>query len=88
MGGLAELGGLVKRSMRIAGRRTSLALEPQFWSELEARARSRGCSLPELIETIDKQRRQHAPEASLASGVRVFALLNRLGPAHAELRWR
>jgi predicted DNA-binding ribbon-helix-helix protein len=65
---------LVKRSMRIEGRRTSVALEPQFWAELERLARTRGVSLPTLLAQIDKQ---SAPESTLASAARVFALLNR-----------
>jgi predicted DNA-binding ribbon-helix-helix protein len=64
--------------MRIAGHRTSLALEQEFWSGLEKIARSRGTSLPMLIASIDAQRAQRTPDASLASAVRVFVLENRL----------
>lgn len=71
-------GGLQKRSMRIAGHRTSLALEQEFWSALERIARDRNVSLPVLIASIDEHRAQNAPEASLASAVRVFVLENRL----------
>ena len=71
-------GALQKRSMRIAGHRTSLALEPQFWAALERIARERPASLPALIAQIDAQRAREAPEASLASAVRVFVLENRL----------
>jgi predicted DNA-binding ribbon-helix-helix protein len=71
-------GALQKRSMRIAGHRTSLALEPQFWSALERIARERGASMPLLIASIDERRGKDAPEASLASAVRVFVLENRV----------
>jgi predicted DNA-binding ribbon-helix-helix protein len=71
-------GALQKRSMRIAGHRTSLALEPQFWAALERIARERSASLPVLIATIDERRARDAPEASLASAVRVFVLENRV----------
>lgn len=71
-------GALQKRSMRIAGHRTSLALEPQFWTALERIARERGSSLPVLIAGIDERRAKDAPEASLASAVRVFVLENRV----------
>lgn len=64
--------------MRIAGHRTSLALELEFWSGLEKIARSRDMSLPMLIATIDEQRAQKSPDASLASAVRVFVLENRV----------
>jgi predicted DNA-binding ribbon-helix-helix protein len=71
-------GALQKRSMRIAGHRTSLALEPQFWAALEKIARERAASLPSLIAGIDERRAKDAPEASLASAVRVFVLENRV----------
>ena len=71
-------GALQKRSMRIAGHRTSLALEPQFWSALEMIARQRSSSLPSLIASIDEGRAKDTPEASLASAVRVYVLQNRL----------
>lgn len=71
-------GALQKRSMRIAGHRTSLALESEFWNGLENIARARATSLPMLIATIDETRGKSAPDASLASAVRVFVLQNRL----------
>ncbi len=71
-------GGLQKRSMRIAGHRTSLALEHEFWSALEKIARARNASIPQLIASVDEQRGKRAPDASLASAVRVFVLENRL----------
>jgi predicted DNA-binding ribbon-helix-helix protein len=69
---------LKKRSMRIAGHRTSLALEPEFWSALERIARARALTLPVLIASIDEVRAKETPEASLASAVRVFVLENRV----------
>lgn len=71
-------GALQKRSMRIAGHRTSLALEKEFWSGLETIARARNQSLPTLIAAIDEVRGQATPDASLASAVRVFVLENKL----------
>lgn len=71
-------GALRKRSMRLAGHRTSLALEDEFWAALENIARARGSSLPVLIAGIDEVRAQQAPEASLASAVRVYVLANRV----------
>lgn len=71
-------GGLQKRSMRIAGHRTSLALEQEFWSALESIARARAVSMPVLIATIDERRGKSTPDASLASAVRVFVLQNRI----------
>lgn len=71
-------GALKKRSMRIAGHRTSLALEPEFWAGLERIARARSQTLPVLIAAIDERRARETPEASLASAVRVFVLENRI----------
>jgi predicted DNA-binding ribbon-helix-helix protein len=71
-------GALRKRSMRIAGHRTSLALEPEFWAALERIARARAMTLPVLIASIDESRAKDTPEASLASAVRVFVLENRI----------
>lgn len=71
-------GALQKRSMRIAGHRTSIALEAEFWQALEMVARARGVSLPSLIASIDEQRASGSPDASLASAVRVYVLQNRI----------
>lgn len=61
---------MLKRSLTIAGHRTSIALEPQFWDALDALALDRGVSLPELIRNIDEKR----SEANLSSALRVAAL--------------
>lgn len=71
-------GALQKRSMRIAGHRTSLALEQEFWAALERIAQARATSLPQMIAAIDEERAKRAPDASLASAVRVFVLENRV----------
>jgi len=71
-------GALLKRSMRIAGHRTSLALEHEFWAALERIARARSQTLPVLIASIDETRGKSSPDASLASAVRVFVLENRV----------
>lgn len=71
-------GALQKRSMRIAGHRTSIALEAEFWRALEQLAATRGSSMPTLIASIDERRASNAPEASLASAVRVYVLQNKI----------
>jgi predicted DNA-binding ribbon-helix-helix protein len=62
--------GLRKRSISLAGHATSLALEPEFWSILEAMAGAAGTSLAALIGRIDS-RRGGRP---LASACRLAAL--------------
>jgi predicted DNA-binding ribbon-helix-helix protein len=59
-----------KRSLTIAGHRTSIALEPEFWAGLEALAAKRGLRLTALIEAIDRERQ--AP--NLSSALRVAVL--------------
>lgn len=62
---------LVKRSFSLAGHRTSVALEPEFWKALEDAASQRGGSLAALVVEIDAAR---PPSRPLASALRVFAL--------------
>lgn len=59
-----------KRSLTIAGHRTSLALEAQFWEALETIAAERGMSLAQLVTSVDQTR----VEANLSSALRIFAL--------------
>jgi predicted DNA-binding ribbon-helix-helix protein len=61
---------LRKRSLQLAGHRTSIALEPEFWSVLEAMATARAASLAGLVLRIDAER----GERPLASACRVAAL--------------
>ncbi|HWJ88571.1 MAG TPA: ribbon-helix-helix domain-containing protein [Pelagibacterium sp.] len=59
-----------KRSLTIAGHRTSIALEPQFWDALDAIALARDVSLARLIAEIDETRET----ANLSSAIRVSVL--------------
>lgn len=61
---------MVKRSLTIAGHRTSIALEPEFWEGLEALAAGRGVKLVALIESIDRER----AGPNLSSALRVAVL--------------
>lgn len=67
---------MIKRSLTIAGQRTSIALEPEFWQALETLASDRDHNLTALVTLIDAGR-DPAEGESLASTLRVFALLNR-----------
>jgi predicted DNA-binding ribbon-helix-helix protein len=73
-GAIHSKGGLQKRSMRIAGHRTSVALEPEFWEAIETIARKESKTLPVLFALIDQERMEKTPDASLASAIRVYAL--------------
>lgn len=59
-----------KRSLSIAGHRTSIALEAEFWAGLETMAAARDLPLAALIREIDEGR--DAP--NLSSAVRVAVL--------------
>jgi predicted DNA-binding ribbon-helix-helix protein len=63
---------LRKRSFRLAGHRTSVALEPEFWAVLETVATRRAISLAALVAEVDAARTD--PALPLASALRVFAL--------------
>jgi len=66
------MGVLVKRSFTLAGHRTSVALEQEFWRVLAAIAAERRCSIAALVAEVDAAR---VPERPLASALRVHALL-------------
>ena len=61
---------VVKRSIVIAGHKTSVSLEDAFWSGLKDIAASRTMTLSELVATIDHDRRQ----GNLSSAIRLFVL--------------
>ncbi len=66
---------LEKRSLTLAGHRTSVALEPEFWAALEAHARA--LPLATLVAELDAAR---PPAQPLASALRLTALKNSTGP--------
>jgi predicted DNA-binding ribbon-helix-helix protein len=61
---------VVKRSIFLAGRKTSVSLEDEFWNALKKIANDRYVTLSELVSGIDKQR-QHG---NLSSALRLFVL--------------
>jgi len=65
-----EMARPVKRSVRIAGHRTSLSLEPQFWDVLKTMAIARHTSVSALIAMIDGSRQ----DTNLSSAVRIYVL--------------
>jgi predicted DNA-binding ribbon-helix-helix protein len=66
------LSSLIKRSFSLAGHRTSVALEIEFWEVLTRTAQTRGQSLSAMVAAVDAARE---PDRSLASALRVMALL-------------
>ena len=58
-----------KRSVVVAGHRTSVSLENVFWDHLRMMAKARRVSVNELVTEIDQSR-----DGSLSSAIRVFIL--------------
>jgi predicted DNA-binding ribbon-helix-helix protein len=61
---------IVKRSIVIAGHKTSVSLEDAFWSGLKEIVRAEGATLQETVAEIDETRRQ----GNLSSAIRLFVL--------------
>jgi predicted DNA-binding ribbon-helix-helix protein len=64
------MGRPVKRSFTIAGHRTSISLETEFWEALKAAAAAQGISVAKLIARIDDER----DGGGLSSAVRIWVL--------------
>ena len=66
-----------KRSVTIAGHRTSVSLEQAFWEALREIARKRGLSVAAIIAELDKANARLAGQsraANLSSALRVYVL--------------
>jgi predicted DNA-binding ribbon-helix-helix protein len=65
---------VIKRSIVIAGHKTSVSIEDAFWAALKDIAQSRRQSLAELIGSIDGARQIGNYTGNLSSAIRVFVL--------------
>jgi len=61
---------VIKRSIVIDGRKTSVSLEDAFWTELKNIAQVQRMTLSELVTKIDVTRKQ----SNLSSAIRQFVL--------------
>ena len=61
---------VAKRSIVLAGHKTSISLEDAFWLGLKDIASSRRTTLTDLINSIDTDREQ----GNLSSAIRLFVL--------------
>jgi predicted DNA-binding ribbon-helix-helix protein len=59
-----------KRSISIAGHRTSIALEDEFWILVEKISVEMDLSIPKLLELIENQKKSD----NLASAIRLYVL--------------
>ncbi len=61
---------IMKRSLRVGGKKTSVSLEAAFWDGLKEIAVNRNLTLSELVSGIDGKRFH----ANLSSAIRLFVL--------------
>jgi predicted DNA-binding ribbon-helix-helix protein len=61
---------VLKRSVVVAGLKTSVSLEEEFWKSLKEIAAERNMAVTELVGAIDAERNQ----ANLSSAIRLFVL--------------
>ena len=67
---------VVKRSIVIAGHKTSVSLEDQFWDALKEIAANRRSTLSEIVASIDSGRNQ----GNLSSAIRLYVLAHYRNP--------
>ncbi len=60
----------LKRSLTIAGHRTSLSLEPEFWKALQEAAAADKRTIASIVGELDQSR----GERNLSSAIRVWLL--------------
>ncbi len=70
LGGTAMKSLVTKRSIVVAGHKTSVSLEPAFWNGLKEIASHRKVTLSELVGSIDSERLH----GNLSSALRLFVL--------------
>jgi predicted DNA-binding ribbon-helix-helix protein len=62
----------LKRSIEIAGHKTSISLEPLFWELLKQAAKAKGLPVNALVGRIDAERIKAPVPPGLAGAVRVW----------------
>lgn len=68
----------VKRSVEIAGHKTSVSLEPLFWEMLQAAATRERVPLNALVARIDAERLEAARAPGLATAIRLWLVADLL----------
>ena len=63
---------VIKRSIMLGGRKTSISLENEFWDALHAIANARNTSVTVLVEEIERDRKT----VNLSSAIRTFVFNN------------
>ena len=71
-----------KRSVKVAGHKTSISLEEPFWQALREIATERGITTAALLNSIATKR----VEGNLSSAVRVFVLAHFRAACQKEMK--
>tara|TARA_B100000678_G_scaffold177314_1_gene147900 strand:- start:860 stop:1126 length:267 start_codon:yes stop_codon:yes gene_type:complete len=74
----------VKRSVEIAGHKTSITLEPVFWEMLRERAQAEGVPINAVVAQIDADRLNAREPTGLASAIRQFLVIESRGGSTPE----
>ena len=61
-------------SLSLHGHRTSVSLEPEFWTALKILAARQGQSVAGLVQQIDDERTAKGARGGLSSALRVYVL--------------
>jgi len=69
-GGMVMKSLVVKRSIVVAGHKTSVSLEDAFWNGIREIASGRNITLSDLVTAVDSERQQ----GNLSSAIRLFVL--------------
>ena len=69
----------VKRSVQIAGHKTSISLEPLFWEMLKDAAERENIAINALVARIDAERIKSKTPPGLASAIRVWLVCKQAG---------
>lgn len=70
----------VKRSVEIAGHKTSISLEPLFWDLLRQAAQDMALPVNALVAQIDAERIAADQPTGLAGAIRLWLVANLLPP--------
>jgi len=70
MKGQPQKSPIIKRSVAIGGRKSSVSLEDAFWDALREIATAQGTAVGTLVSTIDGDRQHN----NLSSAIRLFVL--------------
>ncbi len=74
----------VKRSVEIAGHKTSISLEPLFWELLNDVAQREALPVNAVIAQIDAERLEADTPPGLATAVRLWLVANLLNAGREE----